>query len=272
MAGATSYQGGHRPLVGRGVHDGLAAGRCGSMPERFPSFSPHHPSTLRRSRRSAGARRCIPLGIDLSLRPRRAGSTRVGGPETRRHPGGRPGEYASGVPPGRCIGIVRRDRRPIEAPSPTMIHQAPSPMVGIQREPPVSSHRGGVVGGADWEQRGDLFRVAKELIFGRTRRQFGYRAAQPDAAHYLDQAPADTPCVPQPISQPHPSIMIVGNGEKETLRLVAAMPTPATCSPRAQPTWHANSTCCSRTARPNAATTTGSASPSSPPAVAADRP
>jgi alkanesulfonate monooxygenase SsuD/methylene tetrahydromethanopterin reductase-like flavin-dependent oxidoreductase (luciferase family) len=68
---------------------------------------------------------------------------------------------------------------------------------------------------------------------------------------------AETICVPPPLQQPRPPILIGGGGEKKTLRLVAkyadACNLFATSLGRGAST---SSTCCAGTATPRAATTT----------------
>ena len=57
----------------------------------------------------------------------------------------------------------------------------------------------------------ETLRIAQQMWDGDNNGRF-------DGKHYQL---ADTLCVPQPVSRPHPPIMIGGRGEKKTLRLVA---------------------------------------------------
>jgi F420-dependent oxidoreductase-like protein len=61
-----------------------------------------------------------------------------------------------------------------------------------------------------FERLEETLRIAKQMWSG--------EVAAFDGAHYQL---AETLCVPQPLSRPHPPILIGGGGEKKTLRLVA---------------------------------------------------
>ncbi|MEK8104959.1 TIGR03560 family F420-dependent LLM class oxidoreductase [Micromonospora sp. M12] len=84
-----------------------------------------------------------------------------------------------------------------------------------------------------------------------------------DGRHYQL---AETINSPQPLSRPHPPIMIGGGERRRPCCWWPGMPTPATCSVAAAPTTsRASWTCCARTAPPRAATTTPSRRRWSPP-------
>ena len=61
-----------------------------------------------------------------------------------------------------------------------------------------------------FERLEEALRIAKQMWSGEVGRF--------DGRHYRL---AETLCVPQPVSKPHPSILIGGRGEKKTLRLIA---------------------------------------------------
>jgi hypothetical protein len=73
---------------------------------------------------------------------------------------------------------------------------------------------------------------------------------------------AETLCVPAPVHQLRPPIMIGGTGEKRRCGWSRSTPTPATCSPSAWTRWRRSSIPRPATARPSDVTRPRSARPS----------
>ena len=96
-----------------------------------------------------------------------------------------------------------------------------------------------------FERLEETLQIAKHLWSGET--------APFEGKHYQLPEPINSP---QPLSQPHPPILIGGGGEKKTVRSWRSMETPATCLPSAVSTSLATSSTCSKaSATPSAATT-----------------
>ena len=86
-----------------------------------------------------------------------------------------------------------------------------------------------------FERLEETLQIAKHLWSGET--------APFEGKHYQLPEPINSP---QPLSQPHPPILIGGGGEKKTLRSLPSMATPATCLPLAVSTSLATSWTCSK--------------------------